>query len=287
MTDGTSRATASYGRESAHSAGSVMLDVHEVWAHYAGRCALEGVSLRLSAGQRIAVVGPNGAGKSTLFKVIAGTLRPSAGSVQVFGSEPDRHVCIAYIEQNATINWRFPATVEDVVAMGRIARVGYFRFLGRRDRAIVADAMERVGMSELRQRQIGELSGGQQRRMFIARALAQEAEIMLLDEPFAGLDSEASRQLTATLETVGESISVMVSTHDLEVAERLGRVLLLNRRCIALGTPDEVLVADHLAAAYGGNLRRTDAHGTAYALPDSHCDHVSHGDEPPSRPRLP
>ncbi len=231
--------------------------------------------MHLAAGERIAVVGPNGAGKSTLFKVIAGTHRPAAGTVQVYGSAPDRHVCIAYIEQHADINLRFPATVEDVVAMGRIARLRYFRYPGRRDRAIVADAMERVAITGLRRRQIGELSGGQRRRMFIARALAQEAEIMLLDEPYAGLDAEACRQLTETLDSVGESIAVMVATHDLGVAEHLGRVMLLNRRLIAAGTPAEVLVAEHLAAAYGNNLRRIDAVGPGYALSDSHCDHAA------------
>ena len=242
--------------EPADGEGTAMLDLRGVWAHYAGRCALENVSLRLGAGERIAVVGPNGAGKSTMFKVIAGTLAPSAGSVCVYGSDPGRHVCIAYIEQHADINWRFPATVEDVVAMGRIARVRYFRYLGRRDRAIVAEAMERVAISDLRRRQIGELSGGQQRRMFIARALAQEAEIMLLDEPYAGLDADASRLLSETLDSIGEAIAVMVATHDLGVSEHLGRVLLLNRRLIAAGTPDEVLVPEHLGAAYGRNLRR-------------------------------
>ena len=232
-----------------------MLELRDVAAYYAGRCALDGVSFRLAAGERTALVGPNGAGKSTLFKVIAGIHRPSAGSVKVSGSDSQRHVCIAYIEQNASLNWRFPATVEDVVAMGRIARVGYLRFLRRRDRAIIAAAMERVAITDLRQRQIGELSGGQRRRMFIARALAQEAEIMLLDEPYAGLDAEAGGQLTATLDAVGEAIAVMVSTHNLGVAEHLGQVMLLNRRVIARGSPGEVLVAEHLAAAYGDNLR--------------------------------
>lgn len=264
----------SYGREAAHTAGSALLELRDVWAHYGGRCALERISLRLAAGQRTAVVGPNGAGKSTLFNVIAGTLRPSAGSVRVYGSTPDHHVCIAYIEQRPAINWRFPVTVEDVVAMGRIARVRYLRYLRRRDRAIVAEAMERVAIGGLRRRPIGELSGGQQRRMFIARALAQEAEIMLLDEPYAGLDAEASRQLSATLDSIGASVALMVATHDLGVAEWLGRVLLLNRRLIAAGPPEEALAADHLAAAYGANLRRVA--GGGYALPDSHCDHPVH-----------
>ena len=254
--------------EPAVADGSAMLDLRGVWAHYAGRCALENVSLRLGAGERVAVVGPNGAGKSTMFKVMAGTLAPSAGSVCVYGSDPGRHVCIAYIEQHADINWRFPATVEDVVAMGRIARVRYFRFLGRRDRAIVAEAMERVAIADLRRRQIGELSGGQQRRMFIARALAQEAEVMLLDEPYAGLDADASHLLSETLDSIGESIAVMVATHDLGVSERLGRVLLLNRRLIAAGTPDEVLAPQHLGAAYGRNLRRIEGEDAA-ATPGS------------------
>ena len=253
-----------------------MLDLRGVWAHYGGRCALEDVSLRLGAGERIAVVGPNGAGKSTLFKVIAGTHSPSAGSVMFYGSDPGRHVCIAYIEQYANINRRFPATVEDVVAMGRIARVRYFRYRGRRDRAIVAEAMERVAIADLRHRQIGELSGGQQRRMFIARALAQEAEIMLLDEPYAGLDADASRMLTATLDSIGDLIALMVATHDLGVAEHLGRVLLLNRRLIAAGAPDEVLAPEHLAAAYRSNLSRMDRERTDYALSDSPGDHGVH-----------
>ena len=270
----------SYGREEAHDAGSVLLELRDVWAHYGARCALERVSFCLAPGQRLAVVGPNGAGKSTLFNVIAGLLRPSAGAVRVSGSAPDQHVCIAYIEQHAAVNWRFPATVEDVVAMGRVARVPYFRYFGRRDRAIVAEAMERVAIGELRRRPIAELSGGQRRRMFIARALAQEAEIMLLDEPYAGLDAEASRQLTAALDVIGAAVAVMVATHDLGVAERLGRVLLLNRRLIAAGAPDEVLAADHLAAAYGANLRRIDAADGGFALPDSHCDHAVHVDGP-------
>ena len=157
--------------------------------------------------------------------------------------------------------------------MGRVARIGYLRFLGRRDRQIVAHALERVSMTHLRRRQIGELSGGQRRRMFIARALAQEAEIMLLDEPLAGLDVDARHQLQDTLAALGGHITVLVATHDLEFAEQLGHVMLLNRQVIAIGPAAEVLVTDHLMRAYGSNLRRIDADGNSYALPDSHCDH--------------
>lgn len=260
------------GRESPHAAGAVLLDIDRVSAHYGGRSALEAVSLQLEAGQLMAVVGPNGAGKSTLFKVVAGIHRPTSGTVQVYGSEPNRHVCISYVEQSADLNWGFPITVEDVVAMGRVARIGYFRFLRRSDWDIVTAALERVSIIKLRRRQIGELSGGQQQRMFIARALAQEAELLLLDEPFSGLDADAREQLETTLYELGEAVTVLLATHDLGVAERMGRVALLNRRMICCGSAKEVLTADHLSEAYGSNLRRVDAGAAQYALPDSHFD---------------
>ncbi|MCY4376549.1 MAG: metal ABC transporter ATP-binding protein [Spirochaetaceae bacterium] len=262
-----------HGRESPHEPGTALLDIEAVSAGYDGRSALEAVSMQVTAGQRIAVVGPNGAGKSSLFKVVAGVHRPATGTVRVYGSDPGGHVCLAYIEQSADLNWRFPAMVEDVVAMGRIARVGYFRRLRRPDRAIVAAAMERVAITPLRRRQIGELSGGQRQRMFIARALAQQAELLMLDEPFAGLDADASRQLEATLDALGDTVTVLLATHDLGVAERMGRVALLNRRLIGCGPASEVLVADRLALAYGSNVLRIDRDGSRFALPDSHCDH--------------
>ena len=261
------------GRDSPHAPGTALLDIDSVSAHYDGRTALDEISMRVTAGQRIAVVGPNGAGKSTLFKVMAGIHRPTTGTVRIYGSDPDRHVCIAYIEQNADLNWRFPATVEDVVAMGRTARVGYFRYLRGADRAIVAAAMERVAIAPLRRRQIAELSGGERQRMFIARALAQQAELLMLDEPFVGLDAGAHRQLEAILGSLDDSVTVLLATHDLGVAERIGRVALLNRRLIGYGTASEVLVAERLAAAYGGNLRIIDHDGKPYAPPDSHYDH--------------
>ena len=296
------------GGDSPHAPGTALLDIDTVSAGYEGRSALEAVSMQVTGGQRVAVVGPNGAGKSTLFKVVAGIHRPTTGTVRVSGGDPGGHVCIAYIEQNADLNWRFPVTVEDVVAMGRIARVGYLRRLRRADRAIVATAMERVSITALRRRQIGELSGGQRQRMFIARALAQEAELLMLDEPFAGLDADACRQLESTLDALGDTVTVLLATHDLGVAERMGRVALLNRRLIGCGPASEVLVADRLTQAYGSNLLRFDADGAhygicpigasapyptdsvveggdgpkaasgaplsgRYALPDRHCDH--------------
>ena len=273
------------GRESVHLGSEPAVEVRSLWADYDGRPALRDVSLSLEAGARCAVVGPNGAGKSTLFRAIAGLHRPSRGEVRVYGSPPGRHVCIAYIEQHGEVNWRFPATVEDVVAMGRVARAGYLKVLGRRDRRVVTDALERVSLVPLRRRRIGELSGGERRRMFVARALAQEAEIMLLDEPLAGLDNEAREQVAETLRQLADDVTILVATHDLGLAEQMQQVLLLNRAAIAVGPPGEVLLADRLQRAYGDNLRRTDARGVSYALPDTHCDHGHHPPPDQTTPR--
>lgn len=257
-------------RQELHPAGSATLELSDVGVQYDGHVALQGVTLRVEGGERWAVVGPNGAGKSTLFGVIAGILRPASGSVRIHGSAPGRHVCIAYIEQQPDVDWRFPVTVSDVVSMGRIARGRTLGLLGGGDRAAVAEALERVGLTGLRHRQIGELSGGERRRMFIARAIAQEAELLLLDEPFSNLDAEARRQLLETLDHLDSNIAVLVATHDLDIADRLGRTLLLNRRIIAAGATGDVLATENLARAYGRSLRRVEGRGESYTLTDSH-----------------
>lgn len=239
---------------------------------YDGVVALRDVTLRIDGGARWAILGPNGAGKSTLFKAIAGIVKPSEGSVQVHGSAPSGHICIAYIEQQADVNWAFPVTVADVVTMGRVARVGTFGVLRQRDRSVVNDALERVGLEPLRNRQIGALSGGQRKRMFIARAIAQEAELLLLDEPFSNLDAEARLQLHDALDVLDRTVAVLVATHDLDVADRLGHALLLNQRPIAAGAPREVLATENLSIAYGQSLQRIEGDGDSYTLTDSHWD---------------
>ena len=177
------------GRRSAnHVADAPALLVSGLSATYDGRTALDGVDFRLDAGEQLAVVGPNGAGKSTLLKVIAGMLPHVGGRVEIRGHAPCRHMCIAYVPQKQEIDWRFPVTVHDVVMMGRIGRIGPLRRAHVADRRVVRDALESVDLLDLASRQIAELSGGQQQRMFLARALAQEAELVLLDEPLAGLD---------------------------------------------------------------------------------------------------
>jgi ABC-type Mn2+/Zn2+ transport system ATPase subunit len=206
--------------------------------------------------EQIAVIGPNGAGKSTLFKLLAGMLAPDAGEVKMFGNSPKNHDCIAYVSQRNQIDWTFPVTVADVVMMGRTRHIGLFRRPGKRDRDIVAASLERVHMLPLARKQIGELSGGQQQRVFIARALAQETNLLLMDEPLTGLDipgQEAIFEVLAGLRPDG--VTVLVATHDLTLAaERFDRVMLLNQRMVAFGSATAVLTPENLLAAYGGTL---------------------------------
>ncbi|MEZ4512525.1 MAG: metal ABC transporter ATP-binding protein [Chloroflexota bacterium] len=216
--------------------------------------ALHDVDFCVEAGQRIAVVGPNGAGKSTLFKLIVGTVKPSEGEVTVYGHGPDGHICIGYVPQRNQIDWSFPVTVEEVVMMGRVGQIGLFRWPSRRDRELVAASLARVGAAHLAKRQIGELSGGQQQRVFIARALAQEASLLLLDEPLTGLDLPSQEALFAVLDSVRpDGVTVVVATHDLNLAaERFDKVLLLNKRVVAFGSATAVLQPHFLLEAYGG-----------------------------------
>ena len=208
-------------------------------------------------GERIAVVGPNGAGKSTLFKVVAGVLQPNAGEVNIFGSRPRGHVCIAYIPQRSQVDWNFPVSVADVVMMGRSAKLGPLNWPHKKDWEYVQHALETVELSDLAARQIGQLSGGQQQRMFIARALAQEAELMLMDEPLTGLDTPSQEGLLTLLDTLrDQNVTVMVATHDLDQAARhFDRIMLLNHRIIAFDAPQQVLHTDNLLQAYGGRLK--------------------------------
>lgn len=218
--------------------------------------ALEQVTFQARAGEQMAIIGPNGAGKSTLLKVVAGILRPDNGSVELFGYAPDKHICIAYVPQRSEIDWRFPVTVADVVMMGRTKQIGLFNRPGQTDYHIVQTSLKRVQASHLANKQIGELSGGQQQRVFIARALAMEANILLMDEPLAGLDIPSQEAILNILDSLhAENVTVLLATHDLGlVAERFDRVMLLNKQIVALGTPEAVLTTENLLAAYGGHV---------------------------------
>ncbi|HLE90529.1 MAG TPA: metal ABC transporter ATP-binding protein [Anaerolineales bacterium] len=240
-----------------HKTNQPILDVQHLSIRYNGRFALEDVTFHLHGGERVAVVGPNGAGKSTLFKAVAGVLPPTSGEVNIFGSRPYGHVCIAYIPQRSQVDWNFPVNVADVVMMGRSAKLGPLNWPHKKDWGYVHHALETVELSDLASRQINQLSGGQQQRMFIARALAQEAELMLMDEPLNGLDTPSQEGILSLLDRLREEkVTVMVATHDLEQASsHFDRIMLLNRRIIAFGNPDKVMQTDHLLRAYGGRLR--------------------------------
>ena len=239
------------------------------------RLALADISFAVEIGERIAVVGPNGAGKSTLFKLVAGTLKARRGVIHVYGRVPDRHICIAYVPQRSQIDWSFPVTVEDVVMMGRVGQIGLFRRPGRRDREIVRASLERVRGLHLARTQIGELSGGQQQRVFIARALAQQAELLLLDEPFAGLDVPTHEAIFEILDSLrADRVTVLIATHDLNLAaERFDKVMLLNKRIVAFGPPALVLRTNHLLQAYGGHVHVLTDADTHVMLADTCCDH--------------
>jgi len=259
-----------------HQEGQPILDVLRLTLRYNGRAALEDITFHLHEGERVAVVGPNGAGKSTLFKVIAGVLQPQSGEVNIFGSRPRGHVCIGYIPQRTQVDWAFPVSVADVVMMGRSAKLGPLNWPHKKDWEVVHHALETVEISNLAARQINQLSGGQQQRMFIARALAQEAELMLMDEPLSGLDTPAQEGLLNLLDRLKtENVTVMVATHDLDqAANHFDRIMLLNHRLIAFGYPDEVLHTDNLLQAYGGRLKPVD--GQNILSVDDCCDDGEH-----------
>ena len=230
------------------------LEIQNVSAGYNGEPALRDVSFDVPHGARLAVVGPNGAGKSTLFKVLVGLLPLRAGRVFIHGRPLGHHLdCVAYVPQREEVDWRFPATVADVVMMGRYGRQGWLRRPGQADHAVVMRCLAQMGIANLAQRPISDLSGGQQQRVFLARALAQEPHILLLDEPFTGVDAATQETTLALLDQLkDQAVTVMVSTHDLTMAaERFDWVLLLNKRVIAFDRPARALSADAIRLAFG------------------------------------
>jgi manganese/iron transport system ATP-binding protein len=261
-------------RPVAHQVDAPLLKVLELTLRYDSEVVLDNISFELDIGARVALVGPNGAGKSTLFKVIAGVLPPSRGYVQVSGYGPDEHICIAYLPQRSQVEWGFPVNVADVTMMGRIGKLGLFRWPRRQDWEVVHQALADVGLNDLAHRQINELSGGQQQRMFIARALAQEAEIMLMDEPLSGLDVKSQEMIFEILDELrNRNVTVMVATHDLDqAAERFDQVMLLNRRLMGFGAPQEVFSAERLLEAYGGHLKLVQTGPELAVLTDTCCD---------------
>lgn len=229
-----------------------MIEARDLTVTYNGEPALERVSFRVERGDQVAIIGPNGAGKSTLIKVLLDLLRPAAGSVTV---AVDRER-IGYVAQHEAVDWNFPVTVRDVVLMGCARQIGWFRLPRREHHRIVDEALERVNMAHLSGRQIGELSGGQRRRAFIARALAQSAELLILDEPFNGVDAGAQADLMNVIDHLRrDGLTILLSTHDLDLTfSRFPKVMALKRTLIAYGEPARVLTAVTLSQLYGQRL---------------------------------
>jgi ABC-type Mn2+/Zn2+ transport system ATPase subunit len=233
------------------------LDLEEVSVSYDGEAVLCDVSFQVAHGARVAVVGPNGAGKSTLFKALVGLLPVARGRMLIHGLPLGAHQdCVAYVPQREEVDWHFPVTVADVVMMGRYGRLGWMRRPRAGDRDAVTRCMRQLGMSDLAGRAIGELSGGQQQRVFLARALAQEPHILLMDEPFTGVDVATQEVVLVLLEELrARGVTVMLSTHDLNLAAaRFEQVLLLNRRLVSCGPPATVLTPPNITAAFGGQV---------------------------------
>ena len=241
----------------------------DVSAGYGSITVLSNVSFRLRPRTLTGLVGPNGAGKSTLIKVILGLLKPWRGSVQVFGEDvAGVRARIGYMPQIELVDWDFPVSVEELVTLGRYGRLRRLRPPSRTDREVVRDALERVGLWALRRRQIGELSGGQQRRLLLARAVARSAELLLLDEPLAGLDVGAQEDLERLVrDLVDAGSTLLVATHDLHhVAHSYDEVLCLNVRLVAQGPPETVLTEEVLQQTFGRHLVLLEIGGKTYGL---------------------
>lgn len=238
------------------------LEVSDVTVAYAnGHTALRDATFDLQAGTICALVGMNGSGKSTLFKSIMGFLKPVKGYVKIAGGTAlaaRRSKLVAYVPQSEEVDWSFPVSVWDVVMMGRYGHMNFLRIPRAEDKRVVMESLERVGLVDFKERQIGELSGGQKKRVFLARALAQKGRIMLLDEPFTGVDVQTETAIIELLRSLREEGHIMlVSTHNLgSVPEFCDHVVLINRTVLAHGPTEQVFTEQNLAHAFGGVLRQ-------------------------------
>jgi ABC-type Mn2+/Zn2+ transport system ATPase subunit len=270
------------GQAPAQPARAAAVRLRDVSAGYGERVALADVSMAIPAGSLLAVIGPNGAGKSTLLKLIAGLLEPYSGSVEVLGGPPGREARrIAYVPQAEVVDWGFPVTVGDVVMMGRVPLIGVGRRPAADDRAAVHEALQTVGMADALDRQIGGLSGGQRRRVFLARAIAAQPDLYLLDEPVTGVDATTQEDLMDVLEAEARAgRTVVATTHDLAcAAQRFHQAAFVNGRIVATGPANMVLDPELLAATYGGHVIVLPA-GERTVIDDAH-----HHDEAPTGER--
>jgi ABC-type Mn2+/Zn2+ transport system ATPase subunit len=236
----------------------VAIEIRDLTVAYNRRRAVEDVTLSVPRRAMVGIVGPNGGGKSTLIKAVLGLVPVEGGEVEILGRPVDRRArrLVGYVPQREEVDWNFPVSAFDVVMMGRVPSMKLLRRPMARDRELVWEALKTVGMEKFADTRIGEFSGGQQQRVFLARALAQEAEVLLLDEPVSGVDAPSQHEIFDLLRGLQEAgKTVIVTTHDLScVAERFDLALLLNRRLVAFGRPEEVFTSELLNETYQSHL---------------------------------
>lgn len=233
------------------------IEVTDLSVYYRNTLALDQVSVSINAGKITGIIGPNGSGKSTFLKSILGIIPAKSGTVTFFGSSLEQYRSkIAYVPQRESIDWDFPITVEEVVAMGRIRLKKWWSRTTLADKELVKETLKKVQLSEFSTRQIGQLSGGQQQRVFLARALAQEAELIIMDEPFVGIDMASQESILAIVQKLRDSgKTVVIVHHDLSVVARyFDDVVLLNKQLVANGPIDEILQSENIEKAYGMTL---------------------------------
>jgi ABC-type Mn2+/Zn2+ transport system ATPase subunit len=241
-----------------------LLEVDGLAVGYGGSPVLAGVAFELEAGERTSVLGPNGGGKSTLFRALLGELEPSRGSFRAVGG-------FGYLPQTERSRLDYPVTALDVALMGTLSRLPWWRQPGRADRRFALEALDRVGLAALARTQFGELSGGQRQRALVARALVQDAPILLLDEPFTGVDQPSAELLERLLaKLAAEGRGLLIATHDIDQARASDKVLCLNRRQIAFGPPEETLTRPVLEQTYGGEIVTIPGEGIGILPPHHH-----------------
>lgn len=233
------------------------VEVHNLTASYQRKPVLWDIDFRLPAGKLIGIVGPNGSGKTTLLRCMMGLMEPDSGYVRLFGESLNTvRERISYVPQRESVDWNFPASVQEIAEMGRYRRGKMWRALSKKDKEIAQEALEKVGMLEFAHRQISQLSGGQQQRVFLARSLAQQADLYIMDEPFVGVDAATENAiLTLLQEMKAQQKTVLIVHHDLQTAhEFFDWTVLLNTRLVKYGPRDEVFQPQYLQEAYGGRL---------------------------------
>jgi ABC-type Mn2+/Zn2+ transport system ATPase subunit len=245
-----------YLKEDSHI-GEAKLEVENACVYYGKNPALKNITFSVEEGKNIALIGPNGAGKSTLFKALVGLLPLDSGRIFIHGLPVGYHKdCVAYVPQKEEIDWLFPITVLEVIMMGRFGKISKFKRPSKKDLDIVYGSLNQMGINDLAFSKISDLSGGQQQKVFIARAIAQEPHILLMDEPFTGVDMSTKETILAFLEDSRKSnVTVIVATHDLNMAAKnFENILLINKEIIAYGSSLEVFTQKNLDTAFGSHV---------------------------------